>query len=309
MKGGIRVTKQTYHSGEDPAAMEQLSTRRLEELLLQDFHAPDNGRRDMSGLYHAAQELASREPSPNSETDRAWRSFQENYLPFAECASQDSVYDDGGTPSSDAAPGRRPLFRSRRWLRVAVAAAVLAAALLSLSLVAAASGFDLWRRLAQWTDEVIQLTPAQTGQADMDDIRLPEEPKEYATLQEALSDCGLARSVAPRQIPDGFQLVELVVDTLSTNSLIFHAAYQRDEDVLTQFIRIHLPREDGGTDSYAHFQKDEGDPIPYEAGGVIHLLSTNAGRAVAVWANGPAECAISGDITIEELQQIIDSIY
>ena len=303
------MTKQTYHSGEDPAAMEQLSTRRLEELLLQDFHAPDNGRRDMSGLYHAAQELASREPSPNSETDRAWRSFQENYLPFAECASQDSVYDDGGTPSSDAAPGRRPLFRSRRWLRVAVAAAVLAAALLSLSLVAAASGFDLWRRLAQWTDEVIQLTPAQTGQADMDDIRLPEEPKEYATLQEALSDCGLARSIDPRQIPDGFQLVELVVDTLSTNSLIFHAAYQRDEDVLTQFIRIHLPREDGGTDSYAHFQKDEGDPIPYEAGGVIHLLSTNAGRAVAVWANGPAECAISGDITIEELQQIIDSIY
>ena len=303
------MTKQTYHSGEDPAAMEQLSTRRLEELLLQDFHAPDNGRRDMSGLYHAAQELASREPSPNFETDRAWRSFQENYLPFAECASQDSVYDDGGTPSSDAAPGRRPLFRSRRWLRVAVAAAVLAAALLSLSLVAAASGFDLWRRLAQWTDEVIQLTPAQTGQADMDDIRLPEEPKEYATLQEALSDCGLARSIAPRQIPDGFQLVELVVDTLSTNSLIFHAAYQRDEDVLTQFIRIHLPREDGGTDSYAHFQKDEGDPIPYEAGGVIHLLSTNAGRAVAVWANGPAECAISGDITIEELQQIIDSIY
>ncbi len=303
------MTKQTYHSGEDPAAMEQLSTRRLEELLLQDFHAPDNGRRDMSGLYHAAQELASREPSPNFETDRAWRSFQENYLPFAECASQDSVYDDGGTPSSDAAPGRRPLFRSRRWLRVAVAAAVLAAALLSLSLVAAASGFDLWRRLAQWTDEVIQLTPAQTGQADMDDIRLPEEPKEYATLQEALSDCGLARSVAPRQIPDGFQLVELAVDTLSTNSLIFHAAYQRNEDVLTQFIRIHLPREDGGTDSYAHFQKDEGDPIPYEAGGVIHLLSTNAGRAVAVWANGPAECAISGDITIEELQQIIDSIY
>ena len=93
------MTKQTYHSGEDPAAMEQLSTRRLEELLLQDFHAPDNGRRDMSGLYHAAQELASREPSPNSETDRAWRSFQENYLPFAECASQDSGYFFRGPPA------------------------------------------------------------------------------------------------------------------------------------------------------------------------------------------------------------------
>ena len=54
---------------------------------------------------------------------------------------------------------------------------------------------------------------------------------------------------------------------------------------------------------------DEGDPIPYEAGGITHLLTTNAGRPVALWANGPAECCISGDITMEELKQMIDSIY
>lgn len=45
------------------------------------------------------------------------------------------------------------------------------------------------------------------------------------------------------------------------------------------------------------------------AGGITHLLATNMGRSVALWANGPAECAITGDITIDELKQVIESIY
>ena len=62
-------------------------------------------------------------------------------------------------------------------------------------------------------------------------------------------------------------------------------------------------------DNFGDWQKDEGDPVPYEAGGVTHLLATNVGRPVGLWASGPAECAISGDITMEELKEMIDSIY
>lgn len=82
-----------------------------------------------------------------------------------------------------------------------------------------------------------------------------------------------------------------------------------EEGTLIFFVAVHLPREDGRQDSMGTFQKDEGDPVPYEAGGVTHMLFTNAGRASAVWVNGPAECALSGDITMDELKQIIDSIY
>lgn len=303
------MTKQTHHDDLDRPDMEQLSTSRLEELLLQDFRSPDSGELDMAGLYQAAQVLASREPYSSSDADRAWESFRENYLPFAESSPRYSGCDDGAPPSPDAASGRRPSFWRRRWLRVAVAAAVLAAALFSLSAVAAASGYDLWRHLAQWTDEVIQLTPGQIARTEEDDIRIPEEPAEYDTIQEALTDCGLTRSVVPQWFPEGFRQTDLVVDAGLSDFLIFQAVYQRDDDVIVLFLCVHLPREDGSLGSYGHFQKDEGDPIPYEAGGIIHLLSTNMGRAVAVWANGPVECAISGDITMEELQQIIDSIY
>ena len=76
-----------------------------------------------------------------------------------------------------------------------------------------------------------------------------------------------------------------------------------------QFSQTILPRDDGGHGGYGDFQKDEGDPIPYEAGGVTHLLSTNAGRPIALWVNGPVEGSIIGDITMDELKQIIDSIY
>lgn len=72
--------------------------------------------------------------------------------------------------------------------------------------------------------------------------------------------------------------------------------------------RHHWQRPDGGYGGYVDFQKDEGDPIPYQAGTVTHLLSTNAGRPIALWVNGPMEGSIIGDITMNELKQIIDSI-
>ncbi|MDE6921949.1 MAG: DUF4367 domain-containing protein [Oscillospiraceae bacterium] len=303
------MSEQTHPSEETRAAMEQMSTSRLEELLLQDFRAPEGGAQNMAALYQAAQVLASRKPCPSFAAGRAWESFQKNYLPFAQSAPPYRAYDDGGKPSSDAADARRPAPWRGRALRTAIAAAALALTLFSLCVAAAASGFNLWRHLARWTDEIMELTPPQAVTAVEDHIRIPEDSKEYGTIQEAVTDFGLARPVVPQWLPDGFQQVELVVDTGFPSLIIFQAAYQMDEDVIIVFVSIHLPKEDGSFGNYGHFQKDAGDPIPYESGGITHLLSTNAGRSVALWANGPAECAVSGDITMEELQKIIDSIY
>lgn len=301
------MSKSEDWSGLDRAALENMSAASLEELLLRDFHAPDGGMDDMSGLYQAACVLAARTPPAPSAADRAWARFVRHYLPSAGVASWYS--EDGGMPSSDAAPGRRSPVK-RRWIRrLAVAVAAVCAAFLLVSAAAAAGGYDLWRLLARWTDEQMSMAPGQILRAEEDEIRMPEEGKEYAGLQEALDDCGLTRPVVPRWMPEGFALADLGVDTGFPDALIFHAAYQRDEDVLVFLIEIFLPREGSAFGDGGNFQKDEGDPVPYEAGGVTHLLSTNAGRPVAMWANGPAECAVSGDITMEELQKMIDSIY
>ena len=291
----------------EPADLEQMSTANLEKLLLQDFQDPESCEDRMEQLYYAAQLLAERTPDSNADTDRAWADFQEKYLPFAEARS--AHYEDGMAPSSDAAPGRRP-SRLRKWsVRGILAAAALALLLLSVSVAAAAGGYDLWKLLARWTDETMSIAPGRIIPASEDAIRIPEEDKEYASLQDALDDCGLVRPMVPQWFPEGFELYHLTVETGFPDALIFQAIYHRGEDALAVFVEVFLPQEGQDNRDYGNFQKDEGDPIPYEAGGITHLLSTNAGRPASLWSNGPAQGAISGDITMDELKQIIDSIY
>lgn len=287
--------------------MERMSTAGLEKLLLQDFQDPESGEDRMEQLYYAAQLLAERDPNSNASADRAWADFQERYLPFAEARSACS--EDGETPSSDAAPGRRQP-RYRRWgARGVLVAAALALLLLSVSVAAAANGHGLWELLARWSDETMGIAPGHIVPVEEDAIRIPEEDVEYASLQEAVEACGLARPMVPQWLPEGFEQVDLVVDTGFPDALIFQAVYQREEKAIVVFVEVFLPREDQDNRDYGNFQKDEGDPIPYVAGGVTHLLSTNAGRPVALWSNGPAQGAISCDATMDELKQIIDSIY
>jgi len=196
------------------------------------------------------------------------------------------------------------------WIWVRRAAAVLAALLLLASAVAVASGYNLLELLTQWTAEQFSLAPGQIDYADPDDLHIPEGTEEYAGIQEALSAYGVDRPVAPHRLPEGFELAALVVDDQGIGDMIiFHALYRRGEDILVQQVNVYLEQESGDRDSFGHFQKDEGAPAIYRTGGVDHLLATNAGRPIALWANGPAECAVSGDITMEELTEMLDSIY
>ena len=198
-----------------------------------------------------------------------------------------------------------------RWRWVGRIAAVLAALMVLATVAAAAAGYDLWGMLAQWTAEEMTLAPGQIDYLDPDDLHIPEEPGEYADLQEALAAYGLDLPVVPRRLPEGFALDQLIVDdATSLSQIVFHAAYSRGEGkYLVLQVDVYLEREYREQDTFWNFQKDEGDPVPYEAGGVTHLLATNAGWPVALWANGPAECAISGDVTMDELKAMIDSIY
>lgn len=197
-----------------------------------------------------------------------------------------------------------------RCLRAAQIAAVLAVLLTLVTVATAAAGYNIWGMLAEWTAETFTLAPGQIKYADPDDIRIPEEQKEYTSIQEALTDYGFDRAVVPKWMPEEFELEQLHVDNKTfPDEIVFAVCYTRGEDSLVAQIDVYLQHEGSIQDHFVNFQKDEGDPIPYEAGGVTHLLATNVGRPVALWASGPAECAISGDITMDELKRMIDSIY
>ncbi len=199
-----------------------------------------------------------------------------------------------------------------RWRRMWAGriAATLALLLALATAAAAAAGYSLWELLAQWTDEQIWIAPGQIDPVDQGAIHIPAEPKVYADIQEALDAYGVDLPLVPRRLPDGFVPEEVIVDhTTFPDQIVFYEACRRGKDFLVVQINVFLEQEDMEQEHFGHFQKDEGDPVPYEVGGITHLLSTNAGQPIALWANGPAECAVSGDITMEELKAILNSIY
>ncbi len=87
--------------------LERMSTAELEELLLLDFRSKENVS-DMSGLFRAAEVLASRrvECPPGAGPDRAWEVFQKHYLPFA--GDGNSLYYEEAEARSASAPAVQP---------------------------------------------------------------------------------------------------------------------------------------------------------------------------------------------------------
>lgn len=57
------------------------------------------------------------------------------------------------------------------------------------------------------------------------------------------------------------------------------------------------------------FEKDSENITKYESNDVTHYILSNNASYVATWANDTLVCSILGDITVDELKQMIDSIY
>ena len=144
-----------------------------------------------------------------------------------------------------------------RCLRTVHLAALLAALLMLVTVVTAAAGYDIWRMLAEWTAEKITLAPGQIEYADPDDIHIPEEPGEYADIQEALTAYGLNRPVVPQWMPEGFIQSYIIVNPMVNSRLIiFHVLYHREDDSLIIQVNIYLEDKDRVHDNFQNFQKD-----------------------------------------------------
>ena len=69
-------------------ALERTSSADLEALLLLDFHSQETSDTEIDEILRAAEILAERgPPQDNTRVDRAWETFVEKYLPFADDSS------------------------------------------------------------------------------------------------------------------------------------------------------------------------------------------------------------------------------
>lgn len=125
--------------------------------------------------------------------------------------------------------------------------------------------------------------------------------KAWQLIFSCFSLCALVK----RCLPDGFELARESVRSLPSQ-VIIEAMYTSNNRIFSLAIfRYNSPEVIGQT----IFEKDSKDMILYDKNGITYYIMTNNQQLTAVWM--PQElltCTITGDLSIEEVEYLIDSM-
>lgn len=271
----------------DFSKYDELETQELEAILRLDAESPEGQESDTEKILYIAEVLASRANANNTgnTTLEAWESFQKNYLPMEE----DSVEY---TPKTQKTV--------QPWVRRLTAAAAVIVLLVGLSATAvSAFGWeDIWNAVAKWAKETFSFVSNSDAE-----LTEPEErtAQEYTSLQDALGETDQNGDLVPTWIPEGYVLEDIIVDE-NPMQRVYMAHYTNDEKTLAVTVRSYMDIEP---------EKVEIDDTLleiYKVSGTEYYIFKNDLQLRAVWIKGSYECYISGELTVEEIKTMIDSI-
>ena len=268
----------------DLSQYDAMTTEELEEILRLDAQAPEEQESDTNKILYIMEVLTERKRS-NGHTGKtaleAYESFKQNYMPENE---EPDIHDE----KSVAVKRRFP-----RWLRGLTAAAAVLVILVLGSVTAKAFGMDLWKTVVKWTQETFHFGEWGNSEADNN--------LQYSSLQEALEKGKITTSLVPNWLPSGYELVEITVD-LKPLQTAYKAKYTNGEQSFVITVRDHL---DGDP---VFVEQSDGLVEEYEVSGITYYLFLDINVVKAAWVNGSYECDIFGNVTIEELKMMIESI-
>ena len=266
-------------------------TDRLSEL----WDSIDETTFDPAQVDALLAEMEEIEPiSPEIDVEASLAYFHERHARFFEQAPPAQKY-------SKNKPVRR------RFLRVALVATVTIALMLCSMITVQALGFDLFGIIAQWTDNTFHFSMIGNENLDSENVPSLVSDSDFDTLQDALDAYGVSKDICPNWFPEGTVLTGIDISHFSA-SMIITANYEIDNEHIIISIREYFSEEDANI-AMGHFEKDPGDVTPYDKYGITHYLFSNNSQNIATWVNGAFVGSISGDVTMVELEKMIDSIY
>lgn len=277
--------------------LEQMRTEELEALLQQEFAAADGGEPDVDYIMAIMEVMKQRDANPpaaEADVDAAWRDFKENYQGQAS-AYETEVLPERDSSHLDQITSPSPKKKSRRILRAAV---IMAACIVILCGAASAFGFDILQAFADWTAETFGfVTPGQ------EEAEAPQDP--YLELRLAVAE-ETDLPVVPNWAPKGTVSKEEVSVINRSDGVRLQATYINSQGEFTIRIQIYnsLPEEYFGV-----YQKNDHNVTKYDSGGIIHYLMENTETCSVAWLNGDIETLIQGNLTMGDLEKMVDSIY
>lgn len=307
--------------------LNQLSTTYLEGILRADIESSEGGDEDM--ILYILEVIEQRKKNNQTgvicDVDEAWEEFQEHYMglesplyPTA-ISGGDSEYDRGNVISTSphgltAVKHRQPAQQrtSRTFLKRLILVAATISVLLAGMVTAQAVGMDVFGALAKWTDEVFHFV-SPTGEyeeqgKELKQVAITTDAQElHDALQASLDECGITEDLAPTWFPESCTMANKpkVISTDYIEKIT--CEYQTPPEAffvftVQRYTRAVLPE-------VMSTEKD-GTPVePYLVNGRLFYIMSNNESVNAAWSDSKSlSIKAFGNISIETLKQILDSI-
>ena len=260
-------------------ALESMSTAMLQEILDRELDVETPADVNVERIKEITTILNARTGKSEIDVDAKYDELISEHLNAEMLYPEDEEYE--------AAPVI-PLRRKKRLGRVLLIAAVIVVLLAGTVQV---SGLNIWKVLAQWTEETFKFNVVTEEPAREGDER-------FAELRRVLTEEGVPPTIIPRFMSEGY-----VYQSIESGRDEFCAIYANGEESLC--ILIH-PIQTGNA---SRIEKNDTKPEVYVVNGIEHHIVANLELYSATWVNGGYECTIYGIPTIEDTYKMIDSIY
>ena len=272
----------------DFSKYDTMETAELEEILRLDAALPEGAESDTELLLYVMGVLADRRRNngvAGKTAFEAWESFEKNYMP--------------GEEEKEVPPAEKSHYVLAPWMRRAIAAAAVLVLLVCLPLSANALGLeDLWDIIARWAKETFSFVSSEDTEITEP---APDNEEEYSSLQDALIKSNRDPSIVPTWIPQDWILDSIIKD-ISPSREIYLAHYSKNSGNLIIAIQSFLsadPEKIEITDDLIEI---------YAFSGLEYYIFSNYNELQVMWVNCTYECSISGNISMDEAKQMIESI-
>lgn len=273
--------------------LDQLSTEQLLNLLRADFDSSEDGDDEQIFQILEVIEKRERERAPDSLPDaaQAWEDFQTYFnTPDGTGRSLYPMRDSAGKSAAGTARRRR-----RPLKRLLPLSATVAALTVSCMVTAQAIGFDIFGALAQWTEDTLHFV---TGTTD------PASEALRQVVQGAFDECGVTIP-APAWYPEGTKRAKDIDVAEMERSTLVMCEFQCSDKYF--FIEVQQYHENDRVPGYT-LEKDVSEVEEYSSNGRLFYITSNLSSSRAIYSSNQTIMVINGDLSLETLKHIIDSI-
>ena len=261
-------------------ALDSMSTAMLQELLDRELEVESPADVNVERIKEITTILNARTGKSKIDVDAKYNELISEHLMSEMLYSDDEKNED--TPVT-------PLRSRKRFGRILLIAAVLVVLFAGMVQV---SGLNIWKALAQWTEETFKFDMAVNAPE-----RTISDTEVFDELRWSLAADGVTATLVPWYMPDGY-----VFDELTSDNGEYCARYVNGEKVLHIQIRA-------GRYNTTRIEKNDTMPEIYIVNGIEHHIVSNLERNAVTWVNEGYECIIFGIPSMEDAYKMIDSIY